>query len=717
MAELDLAFLWHMHQPYYPDPLAKVYPMPWVRLHGVKGYYDMAALLKEYPHAKYTINLTPSLMRQLKEYVDLGIQDEYWKLSVKKASELSMLEKIFLLKNFFLCRRETMIQPYPRYLRLLNKRGTRAGINLERSARDFSSADFLDLQVWFNLAWFGFTALKEYPELRELQNKGRDFREEDKIYILNLQLEIMKKLIPLYRELWNAGKLEISTTPFYHPILPLLCDSDIAREASPWIKLPPRFSHPEDANLQIKTGLEYLESCLGRRPVGMWPSENAVSDQALRILAENGVSWANTDEMLLRKIRPTRPRSELVYRPYAFQDTALKLVFRDQELSDLISFNYSKLEAPVAVADFSRRLDGIRKQAERTGRPRALVLVALDGENPWESFPESGHKFLSALCEELAKKDGCSMATVSEAISAHSPERLDHIAPGTWINGDFEVWIGGSEENQAWGYLGKVREELDPLLKTADAEARDAALSELFAAEGSDWFWWYGDTFYTDLDTEFDELFRTHLRNAYLALGRIPPLFLEESVKHDHPVRLTAPPVEFISPILDGRESSFYEWQGAGCFDVMKVTSTRYTEDPYFSKIFFGFDLDHLYLRLDPHRPELVTEDLKIEIHFEKPSPCRISFPYHLEKSPAQKYVLAKPGDWEELTLEKNTIHKEKVYELAALFSELGFAPGAEVWFQVHVLLGEQLLAWYPRDGLISFKVPDKDFESRMWTI
>ncbi len=717
MTEIDLAFLWHMHQPYYPDPLAKVYSMPWARLHGVKGYYDMATLLREFPHLKYTINLTPSLVYQLKEYLDLKVEDEYYKLSIKPASELAPIEKSFLLKNFFLCRRETMIQPHPAYLKLLHKRGIRAGIDLEKSAKEFSNQDFLDLQTWFNLAWFGFTALKEYPELTELMKKDHNFSEADKLRLLSLQSEILAKLFPLYQELWTQGKLEVSTTPFYHPILPLLCDSDIAREALPGVKLPTRFSWPEDARGQVKTGLDYLEQVFGRRPIGMWPSENAVSDWVLRILAESGLQWTNTCEQLLRKSRPNRSRADLIYHPYRFQDTNLRVVFRDQELSDLISFSYSQLEAEVAVSDFIRRLDAIRKQAERINQERAMVLVALDGENPWESFPESGFKFLNLLFQKLSEQPGIRLATVQEAISAQNPESLDHLAPGTWIRGDFDVWIGGSEENHAWDYLGRVRKDAEEMFKTADPEAIKLARSELFAAEGSDWFWWYGDHFYSDLDSEFDEIFRMHLRNVYLILGKIPPLFLEEPVKFDHPVRLTKQPVGFISPIIDGRVSSFYEWEGAGCFDVMKVATARYTEDPYLSKIFFGFDRDHLFLRLDPHRAEQVAEELTVEIHFEKPIPISICFPYHLEKNPEQKFQIAGNGEMDQIPVEKSSIRKEKVFELMIPFSDLGFSSGQEVWFQVYILKDSKMVAPYPRDGLISFNVPDQDFESRMWTI
>jgi len=716
-AEIDLVFLWHMHQPYYGDPVSKYYSMPWARLHGIKGYYDLPLLLKEFPEISFTINLTPSLVRQFREYTEEEICDEYCKLSIKPASELTLSEKIFLLRNFFLCRKETMIQVYPCYRRLLAKRGTQPGVDLERASRDFTTQDFLDLQMWFNLAWFGFKALEEYPELEAFKEKGKRFLEAEKLRVLEIHKEVLNKLLPLYRELWSQGRLEISTTPFYHPILPILCDSDIAREASPEIKLPARFSWPQDAALQVKTGLDYMERYFGRKPAGMWPAENAVSDQALRIMADSDVKWANTDEHLLKKTRPGRNRAELIYHPYRFQDSAMRIVFRDQELSDMISFNYSRLEPEIAVADFMRRLEAVKKQIDRMGKSRGLCLAALDGENPWESFPQSGREFLRLLFEKLGKEPGVRVQNLSKSLEVYDPEPLYHLAPGTWIRGNFEIWIGSSEENQAWDYLGKVRKDAEELFQSGSGPELETARQELFAAEGSDWFWWYGDDFYSEIDTEFDNIFRMHLKNVYLALGKKAPLFLEEPVKFDHPVKVAAKPVGFISPIIDGRETSFYEWQDAGSFDVLRVLSPNYSQEPHFSKILFGFDRMNLYLRLDPHRPEDIQQELTVEIGFEKPALVQIRFPFQLEKAGHHKFSVIVFQENEQRVFENDSIRKNKIFELAVPFSDLGFSGGQEAWFRVYVYAGDRQLARYPRDGLITFTIPDRDFETRMWTV
>jgi len=317
----------------------------------------------------------------------------------------------------------------------------------------------------------------------------------------------------------------------------------------------------------------------------------------------------------------------------------------------------------------------------------------------------------------LTKEPGIRVQTISKALEAHKAEQLNHLSPGTWIEGNFEIWIGASEENQAWDYLGQVRKDAEGLFKNASAPELELAKSELFAAEGSDWFWWYGDDFFSEIDTEFDNIFRTHLKNVYLALGKRHPIFLEEPVKFDHPVKLTAKPAGFISPIIDGRETSFYEWQDAGYYDVLKLRSGYYSQEPHFSRIYFGFDSNNLYLRLDPYRPEDIKDDLIVEIRFEKPELVQIKFPYQLEREEHQKFSVIVCQDRAECSFENDHIRKSKIFELAIPFSDLGFRPGQEAWFRIYVNTNGRPLDRYPRDGLISFAVPDQDFETRMWNV
>ncbi len=716
MAVIDLVFLWHMHQPYYSNPIAKTYPMPWVRLHGVKGYYDIPLLLEEFPQLKMVVNLTPSLVKQIKEYSEENIIDDFFRLSQKPAEELNDIERIFLLKNFFLLKKETMIQPYPEYLRLLYKRGTRPIVDFGKKAKEFSAQELRDLQVWFNLAWFGFKAQKRFPEITELRKKGKDFSEEEKNHILELQKIILKELIDIYSRLQKEKRLELSTSPFYHPILPLLCDTEIARRASPEIKLPSRFAYPQDAKEQIQKGFLYIEKNLGSRPIGMWPSEASVSEQVLEICAEEKITWLATCEQIIEKTKKAR-RAELIYQPWRFRDTNLFVVFRDRALSDLISFTYGEIEAELAVSDLLRRLEGIKAEIEALGKSRALVVIALDGENPWENYPESGRDFLRKTFERLCKTEWINLSDLSSAITNYQPERIDHIEPGSWMEGKFEIWIGEPEENLAWEYLLKVRKDFDSLSQNADESALDLAKNELFASEGSDWFWWYGDDFYSEIANDFDEIFRTHLRNVYLALNQTPPLFLEQPVRFDHPVRLAKKPLGLISPVIDGRETNYYEWQEAGCFEVLKVLGAHYIEEPFFSAIYFGFDLHHLYLRLDPHQPQEVEQDIEVIVKFEKPTEAIISFPFHLEKLSQQKFILRKFNREKEISLESDLIRKEKIIELAVSFSDLGFSAGEEVWFRIEIKSQNQIIARYPQGGVIIFQVPSPDFETKMWNV
>ena len=351
---LYVAFLWHMHQPFYKDLVTGGYAMPWSRLHGVKDYYGMAHILRDFPDIRQTFNLVPSLMDQIIDYSEKGASDIYLDHARKPAADLGKGEQIFVLRNFFLANWDNMIRPYPRYWELLSKRGTDVSDReLGRMARYFSAQDFLDLQVWFNLAWFDPLFKDSDPMLIGLIQKGRDFTEEEKGQLIEKQREVMRLILPEYRDLWEQGRIEVSASPYYHPILPLLCDTDAAKTASPGIRLPTRFSHPEDAEAQVSRALARFSEVFGRRPVGMWPSEGSVSEAVIPIVADQGIKWLATDEEVLAKsldipldrdFSGVSKRPEVLYRPYraVHDDREVSIVFRDHTLSDLIGFVYSK---------------------------------------------------------------------------------------------------------------------------------------------------------------------------------------------------------------------------------------------------------------------------------------------------------------------------------------------------------------------------------------
>src|SRR4051812_3419573 len=394
-----VALLWHMHQPYYEDLATREHILPWVRLHALKDYYGMVALLREFPRVRMTFNLVPSLLVQLEAFAEDRAHDRFLELSLKPAGELTDGDVDFVLENFFHAQRQHMIDAYPRYGELLARRGSALTSAAERraAAARFTPDDLRDLQVWHKLAWIDPLYLDGDRRVRGLIAKGRGFSEEDKTVLREVELELLNKVIPEYREAARRGQIEIAASPFYHPILPLLCDTDVYLRTHPAARRPRQpFRRPEDAAEQLQRAVECHTRLFGERPVGLWPSEGSVSDAMVPLVAAAGFRWMATDEQILARTRgatfsrDTRgqvEQPEALYTPYIVRagGAAVACTFRDHTLSDLIGFVYSGWEAASAADDFVERLvEGGRRYAERTGGGDALIPIILDGENAWE---------------------------------------------------------------------------------------------------------------------------------------------------------------------------------------------------------------------------------------------------------------------------------------------------------------------------------------------
>ena len=539
MAKLHVAFLWHYHQPYYMDPATGRFAMPWVRLHAVKDYAGMANLLAEFPRVRPVINFAPSLVRQINEYI-AGTTDAAMMLARAPAASLSFEETAGLLRAGFALNHETMIHPHPPYRELLN-RCRAAGGRAEDVVDELAADDLRDIQAWGNLAAFHPTVIEKDLELRELIRKGRGFTEGEKQFVLDRQLEVMAEILPLYRRLADAGQIELSTSPFYHPIVPLLCDHTSARVARPTIELPsPMISAPEDAAAQTERAIAQHESTFGRRPRGMWPPEAAVSDDAAAVFAGAGIDWIVADEEVLERtlgIRVSRDdagtveQARALYRPYRLScgGRELAVLFRDSVLSDLIGFAYHLRRPHDAARDLLGHLERIRRKAPDD----ALVVIALDGENCWEFYPNQGVVFLRHLYRLLSETSEIETTHISEYLDRFGPgDSLDTIFPGSWVGHCFAPWMGHWEKNLAWEHLARARELYEA--KVAEGgqppEKLEAALEELYIAEGSDWFWWYGEDHAAAGAAEFDALFRKHVRKVYELLGATPPDVLQEAV-------------------------------------------------------------------------------------------------------------------------------------------------------------------------------------------
>ncbi|HHU29449.1 MAG: glycoside hydrolase family 57 protein [Bacillota bacterium] len=544
MKPLYIAFVWNQHQPYYCDRTKKEYIMPWVRLHATKDYYRMAALLEDYPRIRQTFNLTPSLLTQLEDYLQ-GAEDYYLR-AAKPVKDLTEGEKHFLLQHYFDIHWERVIALWPRYRQLLDKQVRRREPETAAEALAlFTGQDYLDLQVWFNLTWIDPQVRADDEELSCLQSKGENFTEEDKRLVLAKQREIMAKVIPVHRELAARGQIEIITTPFYHPIMPLIIDSRSTLRASPGLALPESYSYPEDAAKQVVMAAAQYRRYFGHNPRGIWPPEQAVSPETLALFSEHGFAWTISDEDILAKslnIEFYRDYSGHVlngselYRPYLFGEPGaeIAIIFRDHHLSDRIGFVYHQMNIDHAVDDLISRLHKIRESLASTDEPH-LVTLALDGENAWEWYPGDKNKFLSKLYSRLSADEELQTVTVSEFLSAHPPRRrLEKLHTGSWVAHSLTRWIGSASKNRLWGLLLNARRELDRARGRVLLEQWQKAWENLLIAEGSDYTWWVDSMPYY-LAAPFEALFRKHLINVYLECqSPVPPDLYEPVIQPGH---------------------------------------------------------------------------------------------------------------------------------------------------------------------------------------
>lgn len=722
---LYVSFLWHMHQPYYKDPVLGEYILPWTYLHAVKDYYDMPAIVDTTHGAKVVFNLVPSLLEQIRDYAAGTATDPFLARARMAPADMSEEEKIFLLENFFSANRQRMIEPHRRYFELYCLAGDGApGASRDR-LRSLTDQDLLDLQVWFYLAWTGVAARKRFPAFDELIHKGKNFTAADKQLLFSTQRALIAEIIPLYKRLHEEGKAELSVTPYFHPILPLLCDTRIAQTAMPKVTLPTlRFRYPEDARSQVAQGITSFEEIFGFTPAGMWPSEGSVSDEALSILAEQGLAWAASDEWVLSRTLPggLGKHREALYHPYAFHQEGrdISLFFRDHVLSDLIGFTYSQWDAERAVADFLGRLKELRQHS----RASRVVPVILDGENAWEYYPDNGLPFLAKLYGALAGTPGLKLATFSEVLQ-QVPERrpLGHIHPGSWINANYGIWIGHPEENRAWDCLSRARAvaEKHPavsvLLAGGESDDGTARLvcKALYAAQGSDWFWWYGDDHFSPHAGSFDLLFRRHLMNVYRLLGHDVPSELYEPIKKQLPAGFVREPAALITPAITGVVTDYFEWLAAGLYDLTKQSSAMHAAESLLQSFFYGFDKSYFYFRIDGVQSleRVFQEDDCLSLHLLHGGEFRLDL---LAGGMEGELQVKGSSGWRASgTLAQYSIGR--IAEARVPLSALGLAAGDRLFTYFTFTRAREELGRWPVDTplLLNYAGPDLDMET--WLI
>ena len=604
--KLSIAFYWHMHQPIYQLNVDSDYLMPWVRLHAVKDYLDMLLVMDNFKNLKLNFNLVPALLDSLINYSENDVHDIHSRLSVLNINTLTNDDKEYIVNNFFDADYASMISPHKRYDELYQKRFTNEGFNIS----NFSEQEYSDLMAWFNLAWIDSSHIENFPELKELLQKGENYTLEDRIKIIELHREIIRMIIPKYKEFWDAGRIEITTSPYYHPIMPILLDVKSAQKNLSIVDSTlADLDMKEDAKLQTELALNRMEEIFGKRPSGIWPAEHCISPETLEVFEEAGAKWAISDEGILAKsidfnfVRDFRGYLEDPYflmKAYKYKTkngSRIHMIFRDSAIPNLINFEYANHDPKTAANDLYDRIKVIQNKLQTSPDKNHLLTIALDGENCWENYEQDGSMFLNQIYSMIEEDQTLETVLISDYIDkeTHSKE-LKKIHSGSWLNQNFQLWIGEPVKNLAWSYLKEVKADFDNFVKSnPEHENIKFAHRELMIAQGSDWFWWYGEPNNSGQDYIFDYLFREHLKNSYRYFGLPVPQYLELPLISifTKPSRY---PQNSITPKIDGVEDNDNdEWLNAGCINVPDGPILQ--DNKLFDKICYGADENNFYLR------------------------------------------------------------------------------------------------------------------------
>ncbi len=546
---LNVVLCWHMHQPYYREGLKGAYHLPWVYLHGIKDYSDMAAHLERHPAMHAVVNFAPVLLEQLDDYAQqLDLLLKHGKPAQDHMLNLlSGIERIpsdaasrqRIIQDCQRCHAPRMIHPYPAFHRLLRMTAAaEAGsADLKWHVGYLSEQYFLDLLTWYHLAWLG-NSLRQLPLVQRLMAQENGYSSADRHELLHLMQHCMAGLIPRYRKLAERGQIELSMTPYGHPIVPLLNDFANLRDALPDVPVPEAPAYPGGAaraRWHLQHGLEVFERYFGRKPAGVWLSEGGVSEDALAQLDEMGVAWTASGEGVWRNscAKSDCPETELLSKHALFSPARIdafraRVFFRDDGLSDLIGFKYSDWHADDAVADFVQHLENIASFFGKDA-DQHVVSVILDGENAWEYYPDNGHHFLDALYATLSAHPTLRVSTFAEQAANAPAKPMKRLAAGSWVYGSFSTWIGSADKNRGWDYLVAAKQTYDSVIAAGKLNADQQALAtrQLAVCEGSDWFWWFGDYNPSASVSDFEQLYRTQLRELYRLLGVAPPALLD----------------------------------------------------------------------------------------------------------------------------------------------------------------------------------------------
>jgi alpha-amylase/alpha-mannosidase (GH57 family) len=534
--KLQVVFCWHMHQPEYRDLQTGEYKLPWTYLHVIKDYVDMVAHLEAHPEAKAVVNFAPILLEQIEDYAKqinnylhdrVTVSDPLLAALVAPAIPSDPDERLVIVKNCLRANRERLIDRYPPFRKLAEMVGW---LEDNHDAMQYINSQFIaDILVWYHLAWRGETVKLTDPRVKRLIEKGCHYTLQERFEIIEIIGDIFSKLICRYRNLAKNGRIELSVTPYAHPIMPLMLDINSTHQAMPDAPLPELEAYPggeERVKWHLKQGLATFERFFGFKPRGCWPSEGSVSKQTLKLLSEFGFDWtASGGSVLHNSLRHSQMEDEIIHQPFTVKDTKIAGFFRDDGLSDLVGFEYSTWHAEDAVADLVQHLQNIAEHESEA----SVVSIILDGENAWEHYPNNGFHFLNELYKNLSQHPDIELTTFSECLDAGvRVKELPELIAGSWVYGTFSTWIGDTDKNRGWDMLGEVKQCFDKVVASGRLSKKKLQIAEnqLAICEGSDWFWWFGDYNPGEAVSNFEKQFRLNLSNLYQLLGEEAPAYL-----------------------------------------------------------------------------------------------------------------------------------------------------------------------------------------------
>lgn len=700
---LPVNILWHLHQPLYRPVGEDEFYLPWVRLHGLREYHDMAEMIERYPETAVTFNWSPVLLQQIDEYNE-GYTDRMLQLRDRPAGELSKTEQYQLVRGTFRANPTTMIEPYPE-LAALHRKWLKDRETAKRNQElSWPKEKIRDCQVWGTLMWFGFSAIELYPELKELREKGEDFSTEAKQRVREVETELLDQLLPRWKKLEQESAIEISVNPYFHPIGPLLCSYSDIEQAMPEVPQPERqINWPEDGRWQLEEAKNMATEKFGLDEVGLWPSEGSLSNCFLEEVNNCGFKWTATAEALLHRINGNNgDKNHSKYRAYSWRGE-IPVFFRDTGLSDLIGFDYSQMETENAIGDIFDHFRKIKQNTE--GTPDRVLSIILDGENPWEHFLDGGEAFLDQFYSKLAQSNEFRTTTPASFL-AKKPElpTVEEMPAGSWISGDFNIWGGCSEDVRAWELLAETREALRGWDDLSE-EQLEKCWRALYAAQGSDWFWWYGEPFQSTDDGDFDQLFRNNLLQVYQEAGHPEPSYIHLPLQTTEEAGYE-PPRYFIEPEIDGEESHYREWWGAARITTSRSTQAMAKSTDRFETVRFGSNEENIYFSLG----------------FEQPPPPETTFVFSLED---QQFELGPLEDHEGQLRERET--KTPIKESNWAYDQLLEArlpmentelePGDYCNFQLELVKEGSSFERYPARKKLAIPLLDKKSEAAEWTV